>query len=122
MFDHRKEARKKLIKFTPVYKVHVVNPKSLLGYLVDLTLGGARVEGEHSAEVNQKMTISIEFPADLPDIPSAPIALAARVARCAPSDESPTLFNLGFEFVNLTPEQTKVIEAIIERYAFRREE
>jgi hypothetical protein len=79
------------------------------------------VEGEHAAEVNQKMTISIEFPADLPDVPSAPFALMARVARCAPSDESPTLFNLGFEFINLTPEQTRVIDAIIQRYAFGRE-
>ena len=118
MSDQRKEARKKLIKFTPVYKL---KPQSLLGYLVDLTPGGAKVEGEKPMEVNQQVTLMIEFPADLPEVPLAPFTIAARVARCAPSDEGPTFFNLGFAFTDITPEQTMVIEAIIERYAFHHE-
>ena len=116
--DPRKEARKKLIKFTPVYKVHVVNPKTLLGFLVDLTLRGAQVSGERTAEVDKKVALSIEFPTDLPDVPSAPFTILARVTRCIP-EESPHHYNIGFEFVNVTTEQTKILEGILERYTFR---
>ena len=117
MFDHRKEARKKVIKFTPVYQLQ---PKTLLGYLVDLNLHGAQVEGERAAEINQQLTLSIEFPADLPEVPSAPFTILARVARCV-RGESPTFYNLGFEFTEITPEQTRIIEAIVNRYAFGKE-
>jgi hypothetical protein len=117
MLDHRKEARKKVIRFTPVYKLQ---PKTLLGYLVDLNLRGAKVEGERAAEINQQVTLSIEFPSDLPEVPSAPFTIPARVARCV-SGEGPTFYNLGFEFTDITPEQTRIIEAIIRRYAFGKE-
>ncbi|MEW5938869.1 MAG: PilZ domain-containing protein [Chloroflexota bacterium] len=118
MPDQRREARKKLIAFTPVYKL---DPKVLLGYLVDLTPHGAKVEGERAVEVNQRVGLAIEFPDGMSTAPGAPFSVAARVTRCAPG-KSPRYFDIGFEFTDPTPEQAKVIEAIIERYAFRREE
>jgi hypothetical protein len=117
MSDQRKEPRKKLIAFTLVYGRR---PKILLGYLVDLTMSGARVEGEHSVEVNKQFELAIDFPGGLPEIPPSPFTISARVARCAP-DETPRYYNIGFEFTDMTPEQSKVIEAIIHRYAFHKE-
>ena len=43
MSDKRKEERKSLMTFTPVYGLH---PKTLLGYAEDLTVHGAMVVGE----------------------------------------------------------------------------
>ena len=116
MLDQRKEARKKLIAFTPVYKL---NPKVLLGYLVDLTPHGAKVEGERAMEVNQQATLAIEFPSDISEVLLSPFTINARVARCV-QGETPRYFNIGVEFIGVTPEQTRIIEAIIERYAFNR--
>jgi hypothetical protein len=115
MFDHRKEARKKLTAFTPVYSMQ---PKTLLGYLVDLTMHGAKVEGEHPLLVNQRITLGIEFSGDLPEVVPTPFTISARVARCS-QEESAQYYNIGFQFTGITSRQAKTIEAIIQRYAFR---
>jgi hypothetical protein len=115
MFDHRKEARKKMIAFVPVYNQQL---NILLGYLVDLTLHGAKVEGEHPARIGQRITLGIEFPEDPPEISPTPFTISARVVRCNQEPGSQN-YTIGFEFNKLNSKQTKVIQAIINRYAFR---
>ena len=67
MNNHRKESRKKLMAFTPVYDLlH----KTLLGYVGDLTLQGVMVIGEKFIEVDKQLTLGIEFPASQPDLPA----------------------------------------------------
>ena len=117
MSDQRKETRKKLIAFTPVYGLR---PKTLLGYLVDLTMSGARVEGEKPVEVNKQFELAIEFPGDLPEITIYPFTISAIAVRCV-QDEGPQFYSIGFKFTGITAEQTRIIEAIIARYAFRNE-
>ncbi len=116
MFDQkRRENRKKILAFTPVY---MQKPKTLLGYLGDLTTRGALVIGEKFVEVGKQVTLEIEFPQELPELNGKPISVAARVARCN-RDESPTYFNIGVEFMDATDEQVAVFDAIIRRYEFR---
>lgn len=115
MFDKRKEPRKKLMAFTPVYMLH---PKTLLGYLEDLTLHGARVVGETIMEPGKLVTLYIEFPEDTPNVPDHTFTIQARVAR-AHFDET-RYENIGFEFVDATEEQIAVLEAVIQRYEFKR--
>lgn len=113
MPDKRKDPRKKLIRFTPVYTLH---PSSLLGYLEDLTVHGARVVGDIALEAGERITLSIEFPAGTPDVPPQPFVIGARVARIH-TDEG-GFANLGLEFVEATEEQIAVLEAVIQRYEF----
>lgn len=120
MLDHRRELRKKILTFTPVYAIHVVNPKRLLGYLCDLTVHGALVVGEAEVEVGRQITLSIEFPHELPEVGDKPFNIQARVARCV-RDESPQYYNIGMEFPAVSAAQAEVIEAIIQRCEFRRE-
>ena len=112
--NKRKEARKKLTAFTLVYELQ---PKVLLGYLLDLTLHGAKVEGERPVEVNKMTTLSIQFPSGLSELPTSPFIIPGRVARCQ-RDASGTTYAIGLEFVQVTPEQIKVIEAVVQRYSF----
>jgi Tfp pilus assembly protein PilZ len=115
MSDHRKESRKKLVAFTPVYDLlH----KTLFGYVADLTLQGAMVIGEKPVEINKHVTLGIEFPESPPDIPAMRVFLPARVAWCRP-DDSPHYFNIGFQFDSVSSENAREIEAILERYQFR---
>lgn len=115
MFDHRKEARKKMIAFVPVYSLQL---NVLLGYLVDLTVHGAKVEGEHPVRVNQRITLGIEFPENMPEALPSPFTISARVVRCN-LDEDSQNYSMGFEFTGITSKQKKAVEAIIQRYAFR---
>jgi len=117
MSDQRKAPRKNLMAFTPVYGLH---PKTLFGYVEDLTVQGAMVIGEEPVEVNEHPTLTIEFPGDLPELNTPRITVPARVAWCRP-EKGTHYFDIGFEFTELKPEDEKIIEAILRRYEFRRE-
>lgn len=111
----RKESRKKLVAFTPVYDLlH----RTLLGYIGDLTLQGLMVIGEKPVEINKHLTLSIEFPESQPDALGLRVAIPARATWCR-QDDSLQNFNIGFEFIEVLPENARVIEAILNRYQFR---
>ena len=115
MFDKRKEPRKKLMAFTPVY---LLRPRTLLGYLEDLTVRGARVVGSIALDEGGLVDLSIQFPEDTPNVPPHPFNIRAQVAR-AHTDET-QFENLGFEFVDVTGEQATILESVIQRYEFKR--
>ncbi len=115
MSERRKETRRKLMAFTPVYDLH---PKLLLGYLGDLTLRGALVIGTSLTTINKETTMEIDFPSDRPDAPMLKVNIPARIAWCR-QDESPQYYNIGVEFLDVTPEQAEQLEHILERYHFR---
>lgn len=115
MSEHRKEQRRKLIAFTPVYDL---KNKTLLGYVYDLTMKGVMVVGEHSVEPNQDKTLRIDLPGNLDSVIASSLVIPARVAWCRP-DETPGNFNIGFEFKDLSGENSEAIQAILNRYQFR---
>jgi len=108
MPNQRKESRKKLVAFTPVYDLlH----KTLLGYIGDLTPQGMMVIGERPIELNKHLTLDLE-------LLSTRVSISARAAWCRP-DESPSYFNIGFEFLDISAENARTIAATLERYQFR---
>jgi hypothetical protein len=117
MSEQRKETRKKLMAFTPVYDS---NQMRLLGYVGDLTLLGVMVIGEKPMEISKEAVLKIEFPGNLPDGIAADVTIPARVAWCR-HDENPRYFNIGFEFTKVTSQYTKIFQAILERYQFRQD-
>lgn len=116
MRERRKEERKNLMAYTQVFDLYA---GILLGNLGDLTLTGAMVIGEKAMPENTEITLAIELPPDLPEVTAMRITIPVRVAWCQ-QDISPEYFNVGFEFKKVTPEQQKLIQAIIDKYEFRR--
>ena len=113
--DRRKEPRKKLMAFTQVHD----KPKGiLLGYIRDLTLNGVLVIGEKKLDVNTRTILEFELPGGLPGITAARMIISARVARCE-DDKSSQTYKIGFEFTDLEPGQTNILQALLERYHFR---
>lgn len=115
MSNRRKDTRRRLMAFTPVYDLH---PRVLLGYLGDLTLRGALVIGANLTTIDKETTLEINFPTELSDIPVLPVTIPARIAWCR-SDESPQYFNIGVEFTEVTSEHEELFQHILERYHFR---
>jgi hypothetical protein len=103
------------MKFTPVYDLH---PRTLLGYLGDLTLRGALVIGEKLITINKETILEIDFPSDLPDINVIPVQIPVRFAWCH-QDQNSNDLNIGVEFMEVTPEQTELFQQILGRYHFR---
>jgi len=116
MKERRKEQRKNLMAYTQVFDLYGGN---LLGYLGDLNLHGAMVIGDKPMEKDIELTMAIELP-ELPTINATRITLPARVAW-SEQDISPEFFNVGFEFKHVTDAQKDIIEAILDKYEFRRD-
>ena len=115
MNNQRKESRKRLVAFTPVYDLlH----KTLIGYIGDLTPQGVMVIGEKPVEINKQLTLGIEFPDDESKTHILKIVISARAAWCR-QDETPKYFNIGFEFLDISLENAKIVDAILNRYQFR---
>jgi hypothetical protein len=113
--NRRRETRKTLMAFTPVYDR---SKGILLGYIRDLTQQGALVIGEKKVDANTHTILAFELPGGLPRITATRLEIAARVARCEQDEETQT-YKIGFEFTDPTPEQTEIIQALLERYHFR---
>jgi c-di-GMP-binding flagellar brake protein YcgR len=117
MSEHRKEERGNLKAFTPVFRL---NPRSVLGYIEDLTLSGAMVIGEKPQETDKQMTLSIEFPSGLPESDDQNIVIPSRVAWCRKEADN-DYFMIGFEFLEISHQNHELIEEMLHRYKFRRE-
>jgi len=115
MQERRKEPRKPLMAYTQVFDLY---GGRLLGYLGDITLMGAMVIGDRPNDTGQLVTLAVELP-ELPDIKSSRIVIPSRTAWCE-QDISPNFFNVGFEFLEINPDQAEIIKAIVKRYEFRR--
>ena len=116
MPERRKQTRKSLMSYSQVFDL---NGGILLGYLADLTQQGAMVISQRVMDVDREIDLQFEVP-ELEGIPLRRLSLPACIVWCKP-DISPSFQNIGFEFRETTPEQVKVIEAIIETYEFRHE-
>src|SRR5512147_1578528 len=116
MQERRKLPRKDLMSYSQVFDLY---GGKLIGYLGDLTLLGAMIIANEPLKTEQKLTISIQLP-ELPGITATRLALPARVVRCQ-QDLSPEYFNIGMEFDEVTENQKKIIEAVLENYEFRRQ-
>lgn len=115
MNEQRKNERRKLMAFTPVYDSQ---HKALLGYLGDLSREGAMLVGEKPMEVNTEMTLMIDFPAT-PELPARRVIIPVRVAWCR-QEKGTQYFNTGVEFLEINEQNKTIIEAILKRYQFRR--
>lgn len=116
MDEQRRSERRKLLAFTPVFDSR---QNTLLGYLGDLTMGGAMMIGEKPMEINRQILLAIEFP-KTDELPATRMTIPARVAWCR-QEQTPKYFNTGFEFQEISEQNKTVIEAILERYQFRQE-
>jgi hypothetical protein len=116
MMERRKQDRKNLIAYSQVFDLY---GGIMLGYLGDLTTSGAMVIGENAMEVGQELTLQLVVPA-LEGATVRRMSIPARVAWCEP-DISPSFYDIGFEFKQVSDDQKKILEAIIAAYEFRRE-
>jgi len=101
--------------YTPVYDLRA---NTLLGYLGDLTLKGALIVSESPVEIDRILTLAIEF-SKTSETPATRITIPARVAWCK-QDEHRTYYNTGMEFLEMTEQNKKMIEAILEKLQFSR--
>jgi hypothetical protein len=113
MKDKRKIDRRFLLYYMRVYDA---NTQKQIGNLVDITPRGIMVGSEHPLPEGQTTRLRVEVTDEVTDKPF--LEFSAHSKWCEP-DVIPNMFNTGFEILDLTPEDSKIIDHIIEEFGFR---
>jgi c-di-GMP-binding flagellar brake protein YcgR len=116
MDERRRLDRKYLIVYSRVFER---NLGRMLGYLGDLSLYGAMIISEQPQTVNSILPLRFDLP-DLQLFKAGQLDISARVAHCEP-DINPAFYNIGFQFLDVSPEKKAIIEKMMDAYEFRRE-
>jgi hypothetical protein len=86
----------------------------LVGHLVNISREGFRLETLRAIPLNKDVPLRIELPRDITDKPF--MVFVARSRWCRPDKIDPTLFDAGFEIVNMAPGDAEIFRLIFERY------
>ena len=113
MKDKRKISRRFLLYYMRVYDA---GTQKQIGNLVDITPRGIMVGSEHPLPEGQTTRLRVEVTDEVTDKPF--LEFSAHSKWCEP-DIIPNMFNTGFEILDLTPEDSKIIHHIIEEFGFR---
>jgi hypothetical protein len=88
----------------------------LIGHLVDLTAEGLLVVSETPLEIGRVLFMQMELPDDVSD--KQFLKFDAQVAWCR-KDVDPSFYDLGFQLVDISPEDIDITKRFIEAYGFR---
>ena len=113
MQNRRKINRRYLLYFVRVYDA---DSHQQIGNLLDITLQGAMIISQTQIPADQDFRLRVELTDDIAEQPF--LEFPARSIWCHP-DLEPSLYNTGFEIQELSPEDIKIIQKIIETFGFR---
>ena len=116
MDDRRKLTRKNLMAYSAVFDNKIGEQ---LGLLCDLTRYGLMIICKKGIDVGQDYELRIDLPEE-PKFPKNMLRLQAKSVWSRP-DIDPKLVNIGFQFLDVNPEDEAIIEQMIDAYSFRRE-
>jgi c-di-GMP-binding flagellar brake protein YcgR len=107
MEDRRQKDRKKTGVFFGVYNRD--NAK-YVGRLVDISNKGMMIIGKSAIKVNEICKLRMDLPEPIKD--ESQIVFDARCKWCEESQKT-NLFSVGFEFDKIEPNNSKLIEALV---------
>lgn len=116
MDERRRIPRRYLIIYSRVFDQTL---GKLLGYLSDLSESGAMIISEEALAVDSVIPLRLDLP-DPKVFQTHNLMITARVAHCV-ADISPDFFDIGLEFLEVTPEKRNILQKMMEVYEFRRE-
>jgi hypothetical protein len=116
MNERRKLPRKYLVIYSRVFD-HETG--KVVGYLSDLSVGGAMIIGEAPLESGKSMMIRIDLP-ETPPFSKSHLDLETKIIWSKP-DIAPSFHNAGLQFVKVSKEDVKIINDMIDAYEFHRE-
>ena len=113
MENRRKINRRYLLYFVRVYDAAT---RQQIGNLVDITPRGAMIISQDPIPAGQEIRLRLELTSDVADKPF--LEFPSCSIWCHP-DLDPTFYNTGFEILELTSEDSGIIQRIIDAFGFR---
>lgn len=113
MQERRKHPRKDLLLFASVLDS---DTGRVIGTLLNITLEGAMVLSERKIDSDNVMELHIKLPENF--VQKHELVFTANSRWCAP-DINPEFYDVGYQFANVSEEDSQIIQAIIEKYGFK---
>lgn len=110
MDDRRSESRKFLSYFSRVVER---DSGYLLGYLVDLTTGGALLVGNIYLEPNSPLSLRLDLPEGFTLQEQLDLDVMTVWSR---PDQEPELYRTGLRLINVTPSDLLILEKLLDRH------
>ena len=90
------------------------NTQKTLGYLADISLTGFRLDCKQPLPADQDYQLRLDLTSDVSG--KAFMILVARTKWCRIDELDPFVYNIGFQVVNMAPEDASIFHKIVEKY------
>ena len=111
MSDKRKIDRR---DFTYYMQVKDESTKQTIGYLSDISSGGFKLDSPKNIPPGKDFHMLIDLTPDISD--KETMVFIARSKWARPDYVDPNTFNVGFEIVNISPNDMLVFQRMFEKY------
>jgi hypothetical protein len=112
MEDRRREKRRHLIYYLKVFDV---NTDKLIGHLVDITPDGVMLLRKDQIESGLTYDARMLLPDDISGKKEINFTMISR--WCKP-DINPDYFAIGFQMLNILPEDSIIVQQLVARFGF----
>ena len=109
--EQRKMVRRNLYYYLPVLDEETAKRA---GAIVDISPGGFKLDSLLPIAKGQVQHYRLFLTSEIASKPS--LVLAGRSKWCAPDYIDPSTYNIGFEIVDLSPENAHVLDRVYEQY------
>lgn len=100
--------------FTYYMKVNDANTGNQLGYMVDISTSGFKLDSEKPLQTGRDFRIQVELSGDIS--PKSTLIFTARSMWCLPDTIYPNTFRIGFQIVGMAAGDTIIYHRMFEQY------
>ena len=111
MPERRKLGRR---EFSDYLRLMNENTGELVGHLSDISTGGFKMESKKPIGTNLDFLLRMDNTNAVAD--KDHLVFSARSRWCRPDPADPALYNVGFELIDIAPEDIEIFIRIFEKY------
>jgi len=104
----------KRLKFTYYMQILNDDTQELVGHLSDISPRGFRLDSLLTLPIGQDFPLRLELTSDIADRPY--MVFIACTKWCTEDHLTPNLYNIGFEIVEILPDDAEIFARILEKY------
>jgi len=88
--------------------------QELVGHLMDLSSGGFKLDSQKPIPPEKDFRLRMDLTSEVANKPS--MVFVARSKWCQQDPLDPFVYNVGFQFINISPSDFNIINRMIEKY------
>ncbi len=112
MNNNRNSERRTFSYYMPAYDNRT---EKILGHVADISAQGLRLDSQEQLPTNHKFEVRLELTGDMS---VSPFMIFLAITRwCRPDEITPNVYNVGFEILEMHPEDIETYQRLIAQYS-----